>query len=676
MPFSRVYSLRGRNVVRAGAACSDGDFSEDNDENFSLAGKSDSSTTDSEYCTEVEDVLEDSTTKKRGRKRRMVDARDTVRPHKIVAVNPVIGKDSVMPDVCSPKVRSYARTKLRAEDMRRLNAVVKINPFQFSGSRERRAAWTAVWEAYRADYDTSDKRKAQKVLLSCRSLQKYVRCQLRNFPNMLDRYNENNANQAEREFIAVMRVMAQRAGKDYADDAHPLAMHKNAVGVATLSAAVDTQNAHSTLRSNRKRPNSRYVSYVYRFVCWECSMHFKDESLLNLHKMQHSGATPVSLDCPACQRTFTKVSNLFRHVMDHGVKASQIVHFIPTADPSILSFASSTAAPMDVLPQSHGAHETCFMYTCGLAQCGLRFCTETMADLHQLSHNVPDDYQGDVVCSGCNYVAANAEDLLKHVGRHAAQATDRKLCRLCGEFVENMVVHVRTNHKEEYFKYEAGLALSCDQCETRLRTSDHLATHKLWAHKGEQGRLGCLVCAKPFPSTRQLHAHVQKEHTTGLTCVVCQKRYSRYDRLHQHAKTHKEIYICPTCGSVFRSKRSLVQHQPVHQSDYSFRCDLCGKSFKRSTNLSQHKIVVHTDQVRKKRKAQREEMRRKGVVSEYKCPRQRMRYEEFPYKCEECRLGWMLLGNLQQHQRKKHSQGDATVKNGTSHSVSSSDGNT
>ncbi|XP_055334204.1 LOW QUALITY PROTEIN: zinc finger protein 667-like [Paramacrobiotus metropolitanus] len=686
-PFAHVYSLRGRNVVRTGLSCNDADLSDSSDENFCLSGNSDSSTTDAESCSEMEEDLEYSTTKKRGRKRRAIDARGTRSPPKIGAM---IREDAADTGLLTnvyrakepnelPPARSNKRGQRHEEQMRRLNAVAKVNPFQFSSRKERRAAWTAAWQAYQDDAEVDHRqRKSQKVTFTWKYLRRYIKMHLDDFPQTLDRYNEDTARESRRQYIQVMRVIAEQAGKDYANNAHPLTIDKNvdAVGVDMFSVVVDTQNTPSTRRSVKNHSNSRYVSYVYRFVCWECSLHFKDENLLNLHNLQHSGApneSTISLDCPACRRSFQKLPNLLHHVMDHGVKASQIVHFIPTADPTIMSFASGTAAPMDVLAQSHDAHETCFMYTCGLAQCGLRFCTETMADLHQLSHRVPDNYQGEDVCAGCNYVAAHAEDLLKHVARHGAKASDRKLCRLCGEFVENMVVHVQTNHKEEYLKYEAGLTLPCDHCDKLFRTSIHLATHKVWAHKGEQGRLRCLVCAKPFPTNHQLHAHVEKEHTTGLTCVVCQKSYSRYDRLYEHAKTHKEVHICPTCGSVFRSKRSLVQHEPIHRSDYSNA--ICDKAFKRSCNLSQHKMIVHTDKMRKKRQAKREEMRRKGVVSEYKCPRRRMRYDEFPYKCEECRLGWMLLGNLQQHQRKKHSDPTENVQTGPSHSVSAPNGN-
>ncbi|XP_055334245.1 zinc finger protein 583-like [Paramacrobiotus metropolitanus] len=239
-----------------------------------------------------------------------------------------------------------------------------------------------------------------------------------------------------------------------------------------------------------------------------------------------------------------------------------------------------------------------------------------MCDLHQLNHNVPENYQGDVVCAGCNFQAADAGDLLRHVGRHAAKKYDRKLCRLCGDFVENMVSHVQSMHKEEYLKYESCLNLSCDQCEQGFRTPIHLATHKLWVHNGKQGQLRCLVCAKPFSTTHQLHAHIETEHTTGLTCVVCQKRCSTYIGLHKHAKRHREIHACRTCGSVFPSVTALNQHQRVHRSVASFKCDLCGKTFQKSLNLAKHKMIVHTDEMRKPRKGKLEELCREGVVRE------------------------------------------------------------
>ncbi|XP_055334094.1 uncharacterized protein LOC129585449 [Paramacrobiotus metropolitanus] len=564
-------------------------------------------------------------------------------------------------------LQANQRTATKSEKMRRLNAVAKINPFQYSSPGQRSAAWIAAWQAYLADCADAPERKSKKTL-TCAQLQHEVQMHLEKLPRALDGYNEDTADMNKREYIEVMRVIAQQVGKDlYADGPHVVTSTVNGDGVDQWNAATNTALAPSKPRRYKKSERDRrFFSYVYRFVCWECSLHFKDENVLKLHNMQHRdipSETTVSLDCPACQRSFRQLSNLLRHVVHHGVNARHVIHFIPTDDPSIMSFASKTAAPMDVVAQSHDAHETCFMYSCGMQKCGLRFCTETMCDLHQVSHNVPDDYQGDVVCAGCDFVAADAVDLLKHVGRHGAKLYDHKLCRLCGEFVQDMVEHVQTKHKKEYVKYETRLTLPCDQCEKRFRTRMHVVTHKNIVHTSLQA-LGCLVCAKQFSSSSLLHGHIKKEHGKVLTCLVCQKRYSKYCRLYTHAKTHKEVHVCKTCGSVFRCKKSLEQHEYGHRSDYSFKCTLCGKTFKRPTNLMQHKMVVHTDKVRKKRKAQREEMRKKGVVSEYKCPRQRMRYEEFPYKCEECRLGWMLLGNLQQHQRKKHPDAPATVQSG------------
>ncbi|XP_055334109.1 uncharacterized protein LOC129585455 isoform X2 [Paramacrobiotus metropolitanus] len=766
--FSRVYSLRMRSTVRAGAAYGDENLSDDNDKDFCLSENSDPSSIDSECCSENDLNLENTATKRQDRKRgtkekqtpssrgcrkktenvilqstaevvlptndssarkepcrlpdpAFLEARNS-QIKAVVAANPfqypageqrllafssaadMLSLDQASPGMqsldgpilqrctegrlrdfkspqrsnrfestCRPEyvspmnqldaLKGNQRLDTKAERMRRLNAVATINPFQFSSRIERRAAWQAC---------LADDGRVKNVRLACKNLQSYIQTHLDKFPSVLDSYKEDTADNYEREYIEVMRVIAQQAGKDYADDAHPLAIDKDAdaVGPDQLDLAADTGKAppKPLLLENYEHDRCRrYFSYVYRFVCWECSLHFMDETLLNLHKLQHTdspGEAADPRDCPVCRRSFSKLSNLLRHVIDHGAKASQIVHFIPTADPSIMCFACKTAAPMDVLAQSHDAHETCFLYSCGLNHCGLRFCTESMADLHQLSHKVPDNYQGDVVCAGCNHVAANAEDLLKHVGRHGAKLNDHKMCRLCGKFVPHMVEHVQTNHKEGYLNYEACLTLPCDQCEKRFRTPIHLATHKACApeHRSRGSQvLGCQVCAKQFPSSLLLHAHVKKDHATGLKCMVCQKSYSKYLRLQRHSLTHQEIHVCNTCGSVFRSKQCLVQHEFIHRSDYSFKCDLCGKTFKRSCNLWQHRMIVHTDKMRKKRQAKREEMRRKGVVSEYKCPRRRMLYEEFPFKCEECRLGWMLLGNLQQHQRKKHSQNVATV---------------
>ncbi|XP_055334261.1 uncharacterized protein LOC129585568 [Paramacrobiotus metropolitanus] len=548
------------------------------------------------------------------------------------------------------------------ERIRKLKVVVKANPYQYSSASERRAAWRAAWQSYLDEEDCSQEAgKSHSDHFS-----KYVQNHLDDYPKLLDSYDDASADDNQREYMQLMREIAKMAGKNCGDDLDGVTKQKPVNAAGAKKKTTPLIRPHPTKKGYQH--DRFFPSYTYRFVCWECSLHFQDENLLKLHKLQHTDSaseTAGSRDCPVCDESFSKLPNLFRHILDHGVPAAQITHFIATADPSIMCFAGPTAAPMDVLPQSHDTHDVCFMYSCGVKYCGLRFCTETLCDLHQLGHNVPDDYQGDVVCVACNFRAENARELLKHVGRHGAKLNDRKLCRVGGEFMEHMVEHVQNMHKDQYLKYEACLTLSCDQCEKRFRTPEHIATHKSMTHNRKGAR--CLVCGTPFASYHGLVVHIKKEHKAGsdFTCFTCQKSYRTYTQLSNHARSHGQILICDVCGAVCPNRKRLAYHQLTHQADYSFKCDLCGKTFKRHCNLNQHKVVVHTDKVRKKRKAQREEMRRKGVVSEYKCPRRRMLYEEFPYKCEECRLGWMLLGNLQQHQRKKHSHSDATVQRST-----------
>ncbi|XP_055334244.1 uncharacterized protein LOC129585552 [Paramacrobiotus metropolitanus] len=313
---TRVHSLRRRNVVRAGITRYDDDFSDDNDDDFSLSGVSDSSTTDSECSSEAEGDLQGGTKKKRGRKARVVGTRVKILPKKTETVMRKDTAESVLAAKgCNSEepnepslVRTKEGTKYHSEKMRRLNLVAKINPFQFSSRKERRAAWTAAWQAYQDDAEVGHRpRKSQKPTFSWKYFRQFVKMQLDNFPQALDRYNEDTASESRRQYIQVMRVIAQQAGKDYAD------------GANGLNVAVNSHFKSRTLENYR--PNKWFPSFVYRFVCRECLLHFKDENVLKLHSIQHSGTpseTTDLLDCPACQKSFKKLPSLLCHIIQHG----------------------------------------------------------------------------------------------------------------------------------------------------------------------------------------------------------------------------------------------------------------------------------------------------------------------------------------------------------------------
>ncbi|XP_055334128.1 uncharacterized protein LOC129585468 [Paramacrobiotus metropolitanus] len=247
--FARVYSLRGRNVVRVSAACSD-EERDDNDEDFRLNADDESPSAGSEFSSEVEVDFDgsDNRTKNRGRKRRTVEARAKMPAKKTKSAMRKDPADAILAtkkpnELASVPVKSSDRSKGHAEKMRRLNVVARINPFQFSSRKERRAAWTTAWQAYQDAHFGHRQRKSQKASFTWKYLRRYVKMHLDDFPQALDRYSEDTASRSRRQYIDTMRVIAEQAGKDYAGVAHLESVEP--VRKGQLDVANDALNSHS-----------------------------------------------------------------------------------------------------------------------------------------------------------------------------------------------------------------------------------------------------------------------------------------------------------------------------------------------------------------------------------------------------------------------------------------------
>ncbi|XP_007953619.1 hypermethylated in cancer 2 protein [Orycteropus afer afer] len=141
----------------------------------------------------------------------------------------------------------------------------------------------------------------------------------------------------------------------------------------------------------------------------------------------------------------------------------------------------------------------------------------------------------------------------------------------------------------------------------------------------------CIPCAKGFPSSEQLNAHVEthteeelfiKEegaYETGsggaeeeaedlsapssayaaeprpFRCTVCEKTYKDPATLRQHEKTHwlTRPFPCNICGKMFTQRGTMTRHMRSHLGLKPFACDECGMRFTRQYRLTEH-MRVHS----------------------------------------------------------------------------------
>jgi len=88
-----------------------------------------------------------------------------------------------------------------------------------------------------------------------------------------------------------------------------------------------------------------------------------------------------------------------------------------------------------------------------------------------------------------------------------------------------------------------------------------------------------------------------------------------------------EAFICDVCGKNFALKRNLQEHKKLHL-DQEFKCKECPSIFKTERSIKQHQINVHTKE---------------------------------QYLCDQCPKTFTCKGSLKQHV-KTHDVGVKTMK--------------
>ncbi|KAM7234637.1 hypothetical protein CapIbe_014795 [Capra ibex] len=142
----------------------------------------------------------------------------------------------------------------------------------------------------------------------------------------------------------------------------------------------------------------------------------------------------------------------------------------------------------------------------------------------------------------------------------------------------------------------------------------------------------CIPCAKGFPSSEQLNAHVEThaeeellikeeggayeaggagadEEAEDLSapsaapaagprpfqCSACEKSYKDAATLRQHEKTHwlARPFPCGICGKMFTQRGTMTRHMRSHLGLKPFACGECGMRFTRQYRLTEH-MRVHS----------------------------------------------------------------------------------
>ena len=121
-------------------------------------------------------------------------------------------------------------------------------------------------------------------------------------------------------------------------------------------------------------------------------------------------------------------------------------------------------------------------------------------------------------------------------------------------------------------------------------------------HKMNKGTNFRFKCSKPncnstFDSESKMKTHMRIHNNELNTCQYCSYRYVAETNYRNHLNNHFRIkeYKCDTCGEMFKSRKTLIDHSSIHEG-IIYCCLICGTyEAGNKTVLKTHLRRKHSD---------------------------------------------------------------------------------
>ncbi|KAJ8704946.1 hypothetical protein PYW08_012266 [Mythimna loreyi] len=185
-------------------------------------------------------------------------------------------------------------------------------------------------------------------------------------------------------------------------------------------------------------------------------------------------------------------------------------------------------------------------------------------------------------------------------GKRPKKPTKTPYVKPCIPIDENIFTVKTLNHEDlrrEVLERKEGdqykLARhKCNVCYKGFPTAEKQARHMV-KHSEESGPIKCNICYGRMKRSRDLRAHMKRQHSSEYSCNLCPLVTRCRNVALGHVKYHEgNKYECPQCSVVFEKKTTLLNHLRLkHMS--SFVCELCGYTFVSKAGVEVHKRMRH-----------------------------------------------------------------------------------